>query len=329
MRASPWFLSLVLLGCGGARAGVGYVPEDGGDGGEPCAPNSVSPCVCADGRSGQSTCSAVGVAGACLCGADTGDGGVAGLDVPRIDAPAGIDVGSAIDVPTVGPGQVGATCTRLTDCTSGVCLPSGRCSRACGGASDCPTSWTCSTLPGLGPVCSCTPRGAETCNDVDDDCDGLVDEGTSRCSGRCVDLANDATNCGGCGVVCGGGTGCANGACVCPPSASLSCGGRCVDPRTSNANCGACGNVCGTGTSCVSGTCQRVGSCPTSCSVSTDCTSCATPGETGTYCCVSGLCIYMSGSTCNAPVDSGLPSDLGLPSDTGSGGGTGSDVPNG
>ena len=62
--------------------------------------------------------------------------------------------------------------------------------------------------------------------------------------------------------------------------------------------------------------------CPSSCSVSAQCAPCATPGETGSYCCVSGLCIYMSASTCTSTtVDSGLP-DVDLSDPRRGGGGT-------
>lgn len=310
MRASLLFAAVTALslGCGSPRGG-GVFP--GFDASDPCMPGSQSSCLCADGRSGSSVCSADGVASACVCGVDTGDGGVSNdLGVtPTPDVLAPIDRPQpGADIVSVGPGGLGAPCTRLTDCMSGVCLPSGRCSRPCTGISDCPGSWTCSSLPGLGPVCSCAPRGVEVCNNLDDDCDGEVDEGTSRCNGSCVDVRSDPANCGGCGVSCGGGTSCVNGACACPTSQPLACAGRCVDGRNDAANCGSCGNVCASGSVCTNGVCQRTGVCPSSCSASSQCSPCATPGETGTYCCVSGLCIYMSSSTCGGgPVDSGLP----------------------
>ncbi|MBI4509974.1 MAG: SUMF1/EgtB/PvdO family nonheme iron enzyme [Deltaproteobacteria bacterium] len=41
---------------------------------------------------------------------------------------------------------------------------------------------------------ACTPTGSETCNGLDDDCDGTPDEG--------FDLATDVNHCGGCGQKC-------------------------------------------------------------------------------------------------------------------------------
>ena len=327
MRAHVLFAAVTLLGlgCGSPRGGVGTFPFDAGD---PCTPNAQSSCLCVDGRSGTSVCSATGVAGACVCSVDGQDGGASNdlvlpsFDVVLPDAGVRIDAGGGggMDAGTVGAGAVGAPCTRLTDCSAGVCLPTGRCSRACAGPTDWPGSWNCSSLPGLGPVCACTPRGEETCNNLDDDCDGLVDEGTTRCNGSCVDVRSDARNCGACRISCGGGTSCVNGACACPSNTPLACAGRCVDGRSDPSNCGSCGNVCANGSTCTNGVCQRAGMCPSSCSVSAQCAPCATPGETGSYCCVSGLCIYMSASTCTSTtVDSGLP-DVDL-SDTGSGGG--------
>ncbi len=48
--------------------------------------------------------------------------------------------------------------------------------------------------PMTGCELRCTPTGAETCNGVDDDCDGMVDDG--------VDTMGDPSNCGTCGTVC-------------------------------------------------------------------------------------------------------------------------------
>ena len=54
-------------------------------------------------------------------------------------------------------------------------------------------------VPDTGPVDSGLPDGCtegfEACNDRDDDCDGMVDEG--------IDITRDVENCGGCGMFCG------------------------------------------------------------------------------------------------------------------------------
>ncbi len=74
----------------------------------------------------------------------------------------------------------------------------------------------------------------ETCNDVDDDCDGIVDEG----SGTAV----------GCGAAQ-----CVDGACVCPP-AHL-CGGVCYDTNRARNHCGDCDTVCSPSEACVDAVC--------------------------------------------------------------------------
>lgn len=56
-----------------------------------------------------------------------------------------------------------------------------------------------SAYPGYGQV-------EATCNGVDDNCDGQVDEG--------INLATDNQNCGACGIQCPPGTTCVNGQCV-------------------------------------------------------------------------------------------------------------------
>lgn len=50
------------------------------------------------------------------------------------------------------------------------------------------------------------PGAPEACNTIDDDCDGMVDEG--------LDVLSDPLNCGACGIQCPPGTTCVNGQCV-------------------------------------------------------------------------------------------------------------------
>lgn len=68
----------------------------------------------------------------------------------------------------------------------------------------------------------CIPA-TECCGNAD--CDGgggkicqngacVCPAGTNDCDGTCVDLFTDASNCGGCGLVCGSGQ-CIHGACTC------------------------------------------------------------------------------------------------------------------
>ena len=130
----------------------------------------------------------------------------------------------------------------------------------------------------------CVFTGDETCNGIDDDCDGLLDED--------FDTATDPRNCGTCGSVCvlpGAFPGCDEGACVVDRCeigfhdidgvgtngceyACLESGDEVCDDRDNDcdatvdegialdnvANCGACGNVCAYpngSASCVAGGC--------------------------------------------------------------------------
>lgn len=76
------------------------------------------------------------------------------------------------------------------------------------------------------------PPSGEVCNNLDDDCDGIVDEGD----------------------ICPGGQICQSGACQCP-AGTQNCAGECVDTNTDPANCGFCGNQCPGGEICSAGAC--------------------------------------------------------------------------
>jgi hypothetical protein len=106
--------------------------------------------------------------------------------------------------------------------------------------------------PGLPAACSagaCLPPEPETCDSVDNDLDGEVDEG--------FDLESDPSNCGACGNQCavrgpGLPAACSAGACL-PPATEI-CDSvdndldgdvdEGFDLQSDPLNCGACGNVC-------------------------------------------------------------------------------------
>ena len=87
--------------------------------------------------------------------------------------------------------------------------------------------------------------------------------GLACCSGACVDLFEDYSNCGGCGHACEQLGPYEDGACVdgtcqyqCVDGA-LFCNGACTPVLWDPQNCGACGNVCSGSTPyCNQGTCR-------------------------------------------------------------------------
>jgi hypothetical protein len=115
---------------------------------------------------------------------------------------------------------------------------------------------------------SCAPIGpppAESCNDMDEDCDGKIDED--------FDISTDAKNCGACGTVCAEGELCCAGSCLPRMAASASgcptcstqqpcaraascCGGACRDFQRDRRHCGACGHSCEQGLRCCAGSCK-------------------------------------------------------------------------
>lgn len=195
-------------------------------------------------------------ASACDCGGEEDD----------VDAGEQTDDGGAL-LP------FGFACTANAECASGLCLGSGICSAACQGASDCPAfePWACTDVGGQ-PRCTCTVASSvDACNLVDDDCNGLVDDGPPcsdgltctdgicacpaerQCGATCADLQNDVNHCGACDNECEVGSSCVEGECAC---AGESCDGVCADLQSDARHCGACGNVCSSHQECVAGECQ-------------------------------------------------------------------------
>ncbi len=138
-------------------------------------------------------------------------------------------------------------------------LNCGKCGRTCAANQHCQDG-TCAWNT---PVSQCVPS-AEICDNADNDCDGLIDEG--------IALLSDSQNCGTCGHVCGAGQICQNGYCswlipvsTCGPPSSEVCDNTdndCdgfidegYDLLLDESNCGHCGNTCAAGQYCSNGAC--------------------------------------------------------------------------
>ncbi|MFO0595081.1 MAG: MopE-related protein [Myxococcaceae bacterium] len=206
---------------------------------QPCNPPNATP-RCTTGTCGIVTCNS----GYANCNGTVGDG---------------CEINTNSDLANCG--ACNAPCAPAH--ASGVCL-----NGFCGIGACQPNFWNIngSPLDGCEYACAITNGGVETCDLLDNDCDGLIDEG--------YNLATDVNNCGSCGRVCSApnvtGARCTGGACfvnTCVAS-TVDCNLQFVDGcevNTSNNpnNCGGCGNVCTyahAAATCVTSTCQ-LGAC--------------------------------------------------------------------
>jgi hypothetical protein len=179
----------------------------------------------------------------------------------------------------------------VDDATAGttLCPNGGQCLMGqCGGVIQCGPNNPCP----MGQVCSamgvCSPGGCvpkpETCNGVDDDCDGAIDEATPGAilcpnGGQCV-----MGQCSGVPQMCGPNTPCPAGQ-ICNPNGVCSPGGCMPVPETCNGKDDDCDGIvddasAGT-TLCPNGFCFG-GACTMQCSSNANCPA----GQV----CVNGLC---------------------------------------
>lgn len=204
------------------------------------------------------------------------------------------------------PGELYWPCTNHSDCISGVCLDflDGKvCASVCG---DCPTGWSCISLPveGSGTLDICAPECLVDCagNECGDNgCGGAcgfcpAGEGCfsgvckpGPCVPDCTDMSCGADGCGGhCGACPEGAPVCQQGQCII---------GACT-PKCGGIECGedGCGGVCGECApffyECQAGHC--VSTCEPSCA-NKDCGSDGCDGICG-FCtddfhCQEGICI--------------------------------------
>jgi Cys-rich repeat protein len=170
------------------------------------------------------------------------------------------------DVPIggTGEGSQAVACQKTADCSGGLTCQAG----------------VCAQPPACQPV-------TETCNGVDDDCDGQIDEGSlcpngqaciagsckalacvadSDCGNGQLCVAKKCVSPGGCNADadCANGEVCAAG--HCQPAAACAAGLGDCDGDAKNGcetklssddkNCGACGSVCPAGTACSNGICE-------------------------------------------------------------------------
>jgi MYXO-CTERM domain-containing protein len=150
---------------------------------------------------------------------------------------------------------------------------------------------------GGAPTCTATIKPtAEKCDNLDNDCNGMVDDGTGLCPGnqvcshgQCVDPCSTGE------FACGPPLVCVNGFCVDPGCETVTCkvgqvchGGVCVGgcdgvvcPTNQICELGVCVDPCA-GVTCKAGACV-LGACVQSCS----CQAC----PTGQICLASGACV--------------------------------------
>ena len=279
-----------LGSCLAASCGDGFVHA----GVEDCDRDPPRACSSTCGSAGRESCVACAWAGTCVPPAETCNGlddDCSGAADDVFDCVQGAGVACTSSCGTAGTGSCTASCTTPTptsctppveicnglddDCVSGpdngfACIRGGGvgCTTSCGtsGAGACTAACTIPT------GAACTPP-AETCNGLDDDCNGVADNGFSCVRGTSVPCATacGSTGAGTCTATCGIPTGAS-----CTPPVEV-CNGLDDDCVSGPDNGFAC--VRGTSVPCTT-TCGTAGTgtCTTSCGIP-PAASCTPPAE--------------------------------------------------
>lgn len=294
------------------------------------------------------------------CGWETGDASMGSGGFGGTPAQAGFDAGNGVDFVEIPGSRVGGISTLLCT-TSNVGEPGIWRFSVHNGGIVCPGTGAPCAADGVG-ACSvgvtqcvgggvvCAPIGVpstERCDNIDNDCNGSVDDGSGLCSGFDICVAGACVPpCfeGGCadGYTCAASGACVETACIdvaCPANercAGGACVGACagiVCPHSQQCIAGRCADLCdiltcGSGEICIDGAC--VPQCPCrACPAGDTCLadgSCESPGcdiricDPGTYCeagacldsCAGAVC--PNGQTCILGECSAIPEvDAGVP----------------
>jgi hypothetical protein len=234
--------------CGGVCVTLASDPNNCGSCGAVCDPANAQG-VCSNGTCQMGTCNA----GYADCDADPANG-------------CEVNINSDPD----NCGGCGVACDAGQTCENGACTgPAGECTptdtRSCysgpagtAGVGICAYgTQTCGNDATWGACVGEVLPQTEICNNLDDDCNGVIDNG--------FDKQHDVNNCGTCGNVCqfpNAVASCTNGICG---IASCNAGWGDCDGDPSNGceddtsndpnNCGGCGVVCASGQTCLNGVC--------------------------------------------------------------------------
>jgi len=261
----------------GACAGGDDNPKTdaGGDATSCVASSTLCGGSCVDTQNDNANCGA--------CGTACASGQVCSQGKCATSCGGGTKLCGSVCTDTEDDAQNCGTCG--TKCGAGEVCSNGSCGSTCasgqtfcggdGGAPYCASIKTdnancggCGIACGAGQVCD-NGACASSCGGDDAGTDTLCtpDGGAPYCASTKTDNAN----CGGCGITCGAGETCQNGACknacassdggletLCTPDAGVP---YCASTQSDNLNCGGCGVVCSAGSSCIGGTCKSI-SCP-------------------------------------------------------------------